>query len=59
MSRAQQPTNTHNTQTHTCTHSLEKGTTYNSYLIFGTASTALVDTSHEKFSKLFIKVCIT
>lgn len=33
---------------------LEKGTTYNAYLIFGEHSTALVDASHEKFSNLFI-----
>jgi hypothetical protein len=34
--------------------SLEKGTTYNAYLIFGETHTALVDASHEKFSNLFI-----
>ncbi|GBF98453.1 hypothetical protein Rsub_11098 [Raphidocelis subcapitata] len=34
---------------------LEKGTTYNSYLIFGPDATALVDASHEKFSRLYIK----
>jgi hypothetical protein len=33
---------------------LEKGTTYNAYLIFGETHTALVDASHEKFSNLFI-----
>jgi hypothetical protein len=38
------------------TPSLEKGTTYNSYLIFGADYTALVDASHEKFSRLYIKV---
>lgn len=37
-------------------NSLEKGTTYNSYLIFGPDATALVDTSHEKFTGLYIKV---
>lgn len=35
--------------------SLEKGTTYNAYLIYGETHTALVDTSHEKFGKLFMK----
>ncbi|KAI8476040.1 MAG: flavoprotein [Monoraphidium minutum] len=34
---------------------LEKGTTYNSYLIFGADYTALVDASHEKFSKLYMQ----
>lgn len=34
--------------------SLEKGTTYNAYLIYGETHTALVDASHEKFSNLFI-----
>lgn len=34
--------------------SLEKGTTYNAYLIYGETHTALVDTSHEKFTGLFI-----
>lgn len=34
--------------------SLEKGTTYNAYLIFGETHTALVDASHEKFGNLFI-----
>lgn len=34
--------------------SLENGTTYNAYLIFGADKTALVDASHEKFSSLFI-----
>ncbi|KAF6259934.1 flavo protein [Scenedesmus sp. NREL 46B-D3] len=33
---------------------LEKGTTYNAYLIFGETHTALVDASHEKFGNLFI-----
>ncbi|KAK9802723.1 hypothetical protein WJX73_000981 [Symbiochloris irregularis] len=32
---------------------LEKGTTYNSYLIFGKDKTALVDASHEKFRGLW------
>eukprot|EP00775_Hariotina_reticulata_P004852 gene4852-5099_t len=31
---------------------LEKGTTYNAYLIFGETHTALVDASHEKFNNL-------
>lgn len=35
--------------------SLEKGTTYNAYLIFGETHTALVDASHEKFGNLFIQ----
>jgi len=34
---------------------LEKGTTYNAYLIFGEQYTALVDASHEKFGNLFIQ----
>jgi flavorubredoxin len=34
---------------------LEKGTTYNSYLIFGEEFTALVDASHEKFRGLYLK----
>lgn len=34
---------------------LEKGTTYNAYLIFGEKFTALVDASHEKFGNLFMK----
>lgn len=34
---------------------LEKGTTYNAYLIFGEDKTALVDASHEKFGKLFMQ----
>lgn len=34
--------------------SLEKGTTYNAYIIYGEQYTALVDTSHEKFTKLFM-----
>ena len=34
--------------------SLEKGTTYNSYLIFGEDYTALVDASHEKFRGLYL-----
>jgi hypothetical protein len=34
---------------------LEKGTTYNSYLIFGEDFTALVDASHEKFRGLYLK----
>lgn len=33
---------------------LEKGTTYNSFLIFG-EKTALVDASHEKFRGLYMK----
>jgi flavorubredoxin/flavin reductase (DIM6/NTAB) family NADH-FMN oxidoreductase RutF len=32
---------------------LERGTTYNSYIIKGAEKTALVDTSHEKFSSLW------
>lgn len=32
---------------------LEKGTTYNSFLIFG-EKTALVDASHEKFRDLYM-----
>jgi len=32
---------------------LERGTTYNSYIIKGAEKTALVDTSHEKFDALF------
>jgi hypothetical protein len=35
-------------------HRLEKGTTYNAYIIYGEEFTALVDASHEKFSNLFI-----
>ena len=34
---------------------LQKGTTYNSYLIFG-EKTALVDASHEKFRETYIPV---
>lgn len=34
---------------------LEKGTTYNAYLIFGEQYTALVDASHEKFGNLFMQ----
>ena len=34
--------------------SLEKGTTYNSYIIFGEDYTALVDASHEKFRSLYL-----
>lgn len=37
------------------TNSLERGTTYNAYLIFGATHTALVDASHEKFGALFPK----
>ena len=33
---------------------LERGTTYNSYVIKGAEKTALVDTSHEKFEDLYI-----
>lgn len=44
---------THNNTTQS-TYRLEKGTTYNAYLIFGETHTALVDASHEKFSNLFI-----
>ena len=33
---------------------LEKGTTYNSYVIEGAEKTALVDASHEKFRSLYI-----
>ena len=33
---------------------LEKGTTYNSYLIRGGDKVALVDASHEKFRQLYI-----
>ena len=33
---------------------LEKGTTYNSYVIKGSEKTALVDASHEKFKQLYI-----
>jgi flavorubredoxin/flavin reductase (DIM6/NTAB) family NADH-FMN oxidoreductase RutF len=32
---------------------LERGTTYNSYIIKGSEKTAVVDTSHEKFEKLY------
>mmetsp|Transcript_122662 Transcript_122662/g.183498 ORF Transcript_122662/g.183498 Transcript_122662/m.183498 type:complete len:710 (+) Transcript_122662:120-2249(+) len=32
---------------------LERGTTYNSYVIKGSDKVAIVDTSHEKFDKLF------
>lgn len=35
--------------------SLDNGTTYNSYLIFGETHTALVDASHEKFHNLYLK----
>jgi flavorubredoxin len=38
-----------------CCCSLEEGTTYNAYLIFGDDYTALVDASHEKFGKLFMQ----
>ena len=38
------------------THSLENGTTYNAYLIYGADKTALVDASHEKFHNLFLEV---
>ena len=34
---------------------LEKGTTYNSYLIFGADATCLVDASHEKFGELWVR----
>ena len=34
---------------------LQEGTTYNSYLVFGTEKTALVDASHEKFRGLYMK----
>ena len=34
---------------------LERGTTYNSYIIRGSEKTALVDTSHEKFEELLTK----
>lgn len=34
--------------------SLQNGTTYNSYLIFGGDKTALVDVSHEKFRGLYM-----
>eukprot|EP00892_Ulva_mutabilis_P002661 jgi/Ulvmu1/12396/UM009_0042.1 len=33
---------------------LEKGTTYNSYLIFGDDKVALIDSSHEKFGALYL-----
>ena len=33
---------------------LEKGTTYNSYVIKGSEKTALVDASHEKFKQLYL-----
>ncbi|CAE8725675.1 unnamed protein product [Polarella glacialis] len=33
---------------------LERGTTYNSYVIKGADKTALVDTSHEKFEELYL-----
>ncbi len=36
--------------------SLENGTTYNAYLIYGADKTALVDASHEKFHNLFLEV---
>lgn len=35
---------------------LQNGTTYNSYLIFGTDKTALIDASHEKFRDLYMPV---
>jgi glyoxylase-like metal-dependent hydrolase (beta-lactamase superfamily II) len=34
---------------------LQEGTTYNSYVIFGEESTALVDASHAKFRGLYMK----
>ena len=37
-----------------CPIRLQNGTTYNSYLIFGEDSTALVDVSHEKFRTLYM-----
>jgi flavorubredoxin/flavin reductase (DIM6/NTAB) family NADH-FMN oxidoreductase RutF len=33
---------------------LEKGTTYNSYIIKGTEKTVLIDASHEKFEQLYM-----
>ena len=33
---------------------LERGTTYNSYIIKGSEKTALIDTSHEKFEELYL-----
>ena len=36
--------------------SLDIGTTYNSYLIFGAGKTALVDASHEKFRGTYLPV---
>ena len=36
--------------------SLDIGTTYNSYLIFGAEKTALVDASHEKFRGTYLPV---
>ena len=36
--------------------SLDIGTTYNSYLIFGADKTALVDASHEKFRSTYLPV---
>ena len=38
---------------HPC--SLQNGTTYNSYIIFGAEATALVDASHEKFRGLYLR----
>lgn len=35
--------------------SMQEGTTYNAYLIFGSEKTALIDASHEKFRALFMK----
>mmetsp|Transcript_29244 Transcript_29244/g.82532 ORF Transcript_29244/g.82532 Transcript_29244/m.82532 type:complete len:646 (-) Transcript_29244:189-2126(-) len=33
---------------------LQNGTTYNSYIIYGSEKTALIDASHEKFRQLYI-----
>lgn len=33
---------------------LQNGTTYNSYIIYGSEATALIDASHEKFRQLYI-----
>jgi flavorubredoxin/flavin reductase (DIM6/NTAB) family NADH-FMN oxidoreductase RutF len=46
----QRPKTTHKNNKN---NSLERGTTYNAYLIFGATHTALVDASHEKFGTLF------
>ena len=35
---------------------LEKGTTYNSYVIKGKEKTVLIDTSHEKFEQLYLSL---